>query len=75
MDDEGRTLERVQELTEALQALEEGHAKETAEDLVGAIVDLYGEGLARIMRALPEDTPARRSGSGWRPTASSRACS
>jgi Fe-S cluster biogenesis protein NfuA/nitrite reductase/ring-hydroxylating ferredoxin subunit len=58
VEDEGRTLERVQELTDALQALEDGHAKATAEDLVGAIVDLYGDGLQRIMRALPEDTAA-----------------
>jgi Fe-S cluster biogenesis protein NfuA/nitrite reductase/ring-hydroxylating ferredoxin subunit len=58
VDDEGRTLERVQELTDALQALEDGPAKETAEDLVGAIVDLYGNGLERIMQALPEDTAA-----------------
>jgi Fe-S cluster biogenesis protein NfuA/nitrite reductase/ring-hydroxylating ferredoxin subunit len=55
VEDDGRTLERVQELTDALQALEDGHAKETAEELVGAIVDLYGEGLARIMQALPAD--------------------
>jgi Fe-S cluster biogenesis protein NfuA/nitrite reductase/ring-hydroxylating ferredoxin subunit len=58
VEDEGRTLERVQELTDALQALEDGPAKEIAEDLVGAIVDLYGEGLARIMQALPVDTGA-----------------
>jgi Fe-S cluster biogenesis protein NfuA/nitrite reductase/ring-hydroxylating ferredoxin subunit len=56
VDDEGHILERVQELTEALQALEDGPAKGTAEDLVGAIVDLYGEGLHRIMQALPVDS-------------------
>ncbi len=54
MDSDGRTLERVQELTDALQALEDGPAKEIAEELVGAIVDLYGEGLTRIMQALPQ---------------------
>jgi len=42
-------LGRVQELTEALEALDDGPAKETAEQLVGAVVELYGEGLARIM--------------------------
>jgi Fe-S cluster biogenesis protein NfuA/nitrite reductase/ring-hydroxylating ferredoxin subunit len=52
---EARPLERVQELTEALEALEESRAKETAEELVGAIVDLYGEGLSRIMEALAGD--------------------
>ena len=54
MDSDGRTLERVQELTDALQALEDGPAKEIAGELVGAIVDLYGEGLTRIMQALPQ---------------------
>jgi Fe-S cluster biogenesis protein NfuA/nitrite reductase/ring-hydroxylating ferredoxin subunit len=50
-----RPLERVQELTDALDALEDGQAKEIAEELVGAIVDLYGEGIARIMGALTDD--------------------
>ena len=50
--DGSAALERVESLTEALEALEDGPAKETAEELVGAIVGLYGEGLARIMTAL-----------------------
>jgi Fe-S cluster biogenesis protein NfuA/nitrite reductase/ring-hydroxylating ferredoxin subunit len=49
-------LERVEELTLALDALEDGHTKETAEELVGAVVELYGEGLARIMDALAGQT-------------------
>jgi Fe-S cluster biogenesis protein NfuA len=52
--DSERHLARVQELTEALEGLDEGHAKEVAEDLVGAIVDLYGEGLARVVDALQQ---------------------
>ena len=51
-----RALERVESLTEALDALADGPAKEIAEELVGAVVDLYGEGLARIMEALDGDT-------------------
>lgn len=47
-----RHLARVQELTEALEGLEDGHARELAEDLVGAIVELYGEGLARVVDRL-----------------------
>ena len=43
----------MQELTEALEACSTtGHAKEVAEDLVGAIVELYGEGLRRVVEAL-----------------------
>ena len=51
-------LEEVQRLTEALDALEGGAAKETAEELVAAVVGLYGEGLARVMDALGDDTAA-----------------
>jgi Fe-S cluster biogenesis protein NfuA/nitrite reductase/ring-hydroxylating ferredoxin subunit len=50
--DSERHLARVQELTEALEALEDGHARAVAEDLVAAIVDLYGEGLRRVVEAL-----------------------
>jgi Fe-S cluster biogenesis protein NfuA/nitrite reductase/ring-hydroxylating ferredoxin subunit len=50
-------LERVQELSAALEALEDGPARRLAEELVGAVVDLYGEGLRRIMDALAGDSP------------------
>jgi hypothetical protein len=50
--DSERHLARVQELTEALEALDDGHAREVAENLVGAIVELYGEGLRRVVEAL-----------------------
>ena len=52
--DAERHVARVQELTDALDGLGDGHAKEIAEDLVGAIVDLYGEGLRRVVEALHE---------------------
>jgi Fe-S cluster biogenesis protein NfuA/nitrite reductase/ring-hydroxylating ferredoxin subunit len=52
--DSERHLVRVQELTEALEAMPDGRAKELAEDLVGAIVELYGDGLRRIVAALHE---------------------
>jgi Fe-S cluster biogenesis protein NfuA/nitrite reductase/ring-hydroxylating ferredoxin subunit len=47
-------LARVQELTDALEALPEGPEKAIAEDLIGAIVELYGDGLVRIVDALQE---------------------
>ena len=74
--DSERHLARVQELTEALEALDDGHAREVAEDLVGAIVELYGEGLRadrrrarRRRRRRPGDPRAARAR-----TASSPAC-
>ena len=57
--DSERHLARVQELTEALEGLDQGPAKEVAEDLVGAIVDLYGEGLRRVVEALQEGSEVR----------------
>jgi Fe-S cluster biogenesis protein NfuA len=54
LDPEGRTLERVQELTQALDELADGPEKEIAEELVAAIVDLYGAGLARVVQTLSE---------------------
>jgi Fe-S cluster biogenesis protein NfuA len=50
-------VERVQELTERLQAVPDPTAREVGEALVSAIMDLYGEGLERIVRALDEAGP------------------
>jgi Fe-S cluster biogenesis protein NfuA len=52
--DSEQHLARVQELTDALEALPEGREKEVAEQLIGAIVDLYGDGLRRVVEALQE---------------------
>jgi Fe-S cluster biogenesis protein NfuA len=52
--DSERHLERVQQLTQALEELEDGPGKRIAEDLVGAIVELYGDGLERIMSVLAD---------------------
>jgi Fe-S cluster biogenesis protein NfuA/nitrite reductase/ring-hydroxylating ferredoxin subunit len=46
---EADVLERVQALTEALEDLPDGYARQIAEDLVGSMVELYGEGLARML--------------------------
>ena len=56
--DSERHLARVQELTDALEALDDGHARAVAEDLVGAIVELYGEGLRRMVETLDAAGPA-----------------
>lgn len=56
--DSERHLERVQEFTGALEALEPGPARDVAEDLMGAIVEMYGDGLARMVAALHEAGPA-----------------
>lgn len=43
---------RVEELMEALESIADPFAKTTAEELIGAIMDLYGEGLERVLGAL-----------------------
>jgi Fe-S cluster biogenesis protein NfuA len=48
---------RVQELEERLDAIADPVAREVAEGLVAAVMDLYGEGLERILRALDEAGP------------------
>jgi Fe-S cluster biogenesis protein NfuA len=50
-------VERVQALTERLQSVSDPAAREVGEALVSAIMDLYGEGLERIVRALDEAGP------------------
>jgi Fe-S cluster biogenesis protein NfuA/nitrite reductase/ring-hydroxylating ferredoxin subunit len=50
-------IERVQRLTAALERAEPG-ARECAEELVGAIIELYGEGLTRIFAELDQHPAA-----------------
>ena len=50
-------MQRVQELTERLQAVPDPVAREAGEGLVSAVMDLSGEGLERIVRALDEAGP------------------
>ncbi len=45
-------LARVQELQEALDAAEDGPARRLGEELVAAVVQMYGNGLQRILDAL-----------------------
>ena len=45
---------RVQELTERLAQLPDPAARETADELVSSILELYGEGLERIFSAIAE---------------------
>ena len=47
-------LNRMEELTARLAAVEDPAARETAEELVGTTIDLYGEGLRRIVGALQD---------------------
>ena len=53
-------VERVQELTTRLAAIADPGARASAEELVSAVIELYGEGLERIFAAL--DAIRRRGG-------------
>ncbi len=49
---------RVQELSERVEALADPVARELADELAGAIVEMYGDGLQRIFAVLEDDDPA-----------------
>ncbi len=49
---------RVQELGERLEAIGDPLAREVADELVATVMDLYGEGLERIFRALADGGPS-----------------
>ena len=51
-------VERVQELTSRLAEIADPGARDSAEQLVGAVIELYGEGLERIFAALDESGDA-----------------
>ncbi|HZO76641.1 MAG TPA: NifU family protein [Solirubrobacteraceae bacterium] len=47
-------LEAVEQLSARVDALEDEEARELAQDLVGAVVAMYGDGLRRIMEVISE---------------------
>ena len=47
-------VERFQELTASLERIEDPGARRSAEELIGVVLDLYGEGLRRIFTAMIE---------------------
>ena len=51
-------IQRVEELTAQVEQLPDPVARRTAEDLVSAVIDMYGQGLERIVEILDEDESA-----------------
>jgi Fe-S cluster biogenesis protein NfuA/nitrite reductase/ring-hydroxylating ferredoxin subunit len=51
--DPGALVGRVQELTQQLEAVQDPAARDLAEELTAAIVQMYGAGLERIVAAMP----------------------
>jgi Fe-S cluster biogenesis protein NfuA/nitrite reductase/ring-hydroxylating ferredoxin subunit len=51
-------VERLRRLTAELELISDPAARETAEQMVGSVVELYGEGLARILALVEEAGPA-----------------
>jgi Fe-S cluster biogenesis protein NfuA/nitrite reductase/ring-hydroxylating ferredoxin subunit len=52
-------IARVQELTGRLEDLEDAACRELAEELTGAVVQMYGAGLERIVELIDEETRGR----------------
>jgi Fe-S cluster biogenesis protein NfuA/nitrite reductase/ring-hydroxylating ferredoxin subunit len=53
--DTGQLVERVQDLQARLEACGESAARDVAEELVSAVVQMYGAGLERIVESLHQD--------------------
>jgi Fe-S cluster biogenesis protein NfuA/nitrite reductase/ring-hydroxylating ferredoxin subunit len=51
-------IQRVEELTAQVEQLPDPGARMVAEDLVAAVIDMYGEGLARIVQVVDDDENA-----------------
>jgi Fe-S cluster biogenesis protein NfuA/nitrite reductase/ring-hydroxylating ferredoxin subunit len=51
----GQLIARVQELTGRLEDLEDGPCRELAEELTGAVVQMYGAGLERIVELIEDE--------------------
>lgn len=54
-------IERFQELTASLERIDDPLARRSAEELIGVVLDLYGEGLRRIFSAMEEEGEATES--------------
>jgi Fe-S cluster biogenesis protein NfuA/nitrite reductase/ring-hydroxylating ferredoxin subunit len=59
-----QVIARVQELTDQLEEVQDFQARAVADELVAAIIALYGEGLERIFAALDDDVRDRLSEDG-----------
>ena len=58
--DPGALVGRVQELTQQLEAVQDPAARDLAEELMAAIVRMYGAGVERIVQAVAEGGRAGR---------------
>lgn len=54
----GELLDRVQALSAAVEELSDPRARELAQELVGAVIAMYGDGLARIIDAIERSREA-----------------
>jgi Fe-S cluster biogenesis protein NfuA/nitrite reductase/ring-hydroxylating ferredoxin subunit len=57
--DADQLIARVQELTGRLEDLEDDTCRDLAEELTGAVVQMYGAGLERIVELIDEETRGR----------------
>jgi Fe-S cluster biogenesis protein NfuA/nitrite reductase/ring-hydroxylating ferredoxin subunit len=64
MTDTDALVGRVEELTARLERIPDPAARDCAEELAGALMELYGEGLERILAAVDEPTRERLAADG-----------
>jgi Fe-S cluster biogenesis protein NfuA len=51
-------LDRLQQLTEAVDELADGHARQLAQELLATVIAIYGDGLGRIVAAIERSREA-----------------
>ena len=61
-DEPDALMERVQRLSAEVDRIGDPAARESAQDLLAAVMDLYGEGLHRIVEVIDEAELLRRVG-------------
>ncbi len=59
--DPGGLMERVQRLSAEVERIEDPAARGSAQDLLAAVMDLYGEGLVRVLAATEDAGEAGES--------------
>ena len=60
-------IDRVQRLTGELEGIADSGARAIAEQLMAALLELYGEGLERILALIGDDSAGRSPTTVWSP--------
>jgi hypothetical protein len=76
LDDQGlqERVGRMETLLEEVESLEDPHARAKAAEVVGVLLDLYGDGLARMMEMVAQGEDGERNFEAFAGDELSRTC-